>query len=183
MKSTKEYGISFYIVDNEDNKVAKGKLLVILEECELSGRPDKTVVVKEFSTSMSDITKSDIEAYFAFHDDFDTTEEVIEVSLDALKSFSQKSSIYYDSKITLTEEKLAVCFKPQSFTQEISDYYFNDSIDTLIRNEDDILLEVRVNDYSRSDYDSIDFEYIEELEELITEAKRKEATLLRVRCE
>ena len=89
----------------------------------------------------------------------------------------------FNDQITLTEEKLAVGFKPQSFIQEISDYYFNNSIDTLVRNEDDILLEVRVNDYSRSDYDSIDFEYVEEIEELIAEAKRKEATLLRVRCE
>jgi len=85
--------------------------------------------------------------------------------------------------VTVVDEKVAVCFKPQSFIQEISDYYFNDSIDTLIRNEDDILLEVRVDDYTRSDYDSIDFEYVEELEELIKKAKEEEATLLKVRCE
>jgi len=89
----------------------------------------------------------------------------------------------FQNDIILTNEKVAVCFKPQSFVKEISDYYFNNSIDTLIRNEDDILLEVRVNDYSRSGYDSIDFEYVEELEELIAEAKKEEATLLRIRCE
>lgn len=89
----------------------------------------------------------------------------------------------FNDQITLTEEKLAIFFKPQSFIQEISDYYFNDSVDTLIRNEDDILLEIRVNDYSRSDYDSIDFEYVEELEDLINKAKEKGITLLRVRCE
>lgn len=89
----------------------------------------------------------------------------------------------FNDQITLTEEKLAVGFKPQSFIQEISDYYFNNSVDTLVRNEDDILLEVRVNDYSRSDYDSIDFEYVEEIEELINKAKEEGATLLKIRCE
>jgi len=92
-------------------------------------------------------------------------------------------SINFKNDIVVVEEKVAVCFKPQSFVQEISDYYFNDSVDTLIRNEDDILLEIRVNEYARSSYDSIDFEYVEELEELIAEAKKEGTTLLKVRCE
>ena len=92
-------------------------------------------------------------------------------------------SINFKGNMAFIEEKVAICFKPQSFINEISDYYFNNSVDTLIRNEDDILLEVRVNEYVRSSYDSIDFEYVEELEELIAEAKREEATLLKVRCE
>jgi len=89
----------------------------------------------------------------------------------------------FQDNITLIDEKVAVCYKPQSFIKEVSDYYFNNHVDTLIRNENDILLEIRVNDYSRSDYDSIDFEYVEELEELIDKAKKEGADLLRIRCE
>ena len=89
----------------------------------------------------------------------------------------------FSNEITLIEEKVAICFKSISFVEEISNYYFNDSVDTLIRNEDDMRLVIRVYDYSRSYYDSIDFGYVEELEELIVKAKEEEATLLKVRCD
>ena len=109
--------------------------------------------------------------------------EVLKKVSSFLKNKYKKDEMRLDDQVTLIKEEVAVCFKPQSFIQEISDYYFNDSVDTLIRNEDDILLEVRVNDYLRSDYDSIDFEYVEELEELIKKAKEEGITLLKVRCE
>ena len=91
--------------------------------------------------------------------------------------------VVVENDITMVVEKVAVVFKPSSFVEEISNYYFNDNVDSLYRNESELLLEVRVNEYSRSEYEVIDFEYVEELEELIAEAKGQDATLLKIRCE